>query len=322
MGIPLLWVMGGCSSQLETTILSQKAPPKPEVTPVQEKPPVTSPSPVVSEAKIEEKKLAVPPPEIPVEEPPKPVIREGAPEPVVAVAPAKVEEAKPAVQPPPPQPAEPFAAGLPPIYVDPLSPAQPTIRSGPPTEIAKSEPEPVKGPEVAALAPPEEVGQGLPPIYVDPLLPAQPTIREGSPEEPVTREPEPPVVETPLEVAKLEPEAPVVVLDSITDVYFDYDRFSLRDDAIQRLDANAKMLSGQLAGRKVIIEGHCDERGTRSYNMILGERRAQTVRKFLIDLGVPEENLEAVSYGKEKPFCTDHTMECWQENRRGHFVVR
>jgi peptidoglycan-associated lipoprotein len=71
-----------------------------------------------------------------------------------------------------------------------------------------------------------------------------------------------------------------------------------------------------------VIEGHCDERGTESYNMVLGERRANAVKEFLVDLGVPGDKLEVMSYGKEKPFCSDQNEQCWQENRRGHFVLR
>ena len=112
------------------------------------------------------------------------------------------------------------------------------------------------------------------------------------------------------------------LLKILEDVYFDYDRFSIRDDAVRKLEANARALVAQLSDRHVVIEGHCDERGTQSYNMILGERRAKNVKEFLVDLGVPGDNLEVLSLGKEKPICTDHTQVCWQENRRGHFVVK
>ena len=70
-----------------------------------------------------------------------------------------------------------------------------------------------------------------------------------------------------------------------------------------------------------MIQGHCDERGTREYNLVLGERRAMAVKKYLTDLGVPEENMQVISYGKEKPFCLEHSKKCWQKNRRSHFVI-
>jgi peptidoglycan-associated lipoprotein len=72
---------------------------------------------------------------------------------------------------------------------------------------------------------------------------------------------------------------------------------------------------------KVIIEGHCDERGSTEYNLALGDRRAQAARQFLISLGVSPDRLETVSYGKERPFCFESNEICWQQNRRAHFVL-
>jgi peptidoglycan-associated lipoprotein len=86
------------------------------------------------------------------------------------------------------------------------------------------------------------------------------------------------------------------------------------------LEANARRLKAE-NGRKLLIEGHCDERGTVEYNLVLGERRAQTVKQYLQDLGVPSSQIQITSYGKEKPFCTDHSEACWQSNRRAHFVL-
>ncbi len=109
---------------------------------------------------------------------------------------------------------------------------------------------------------------------------------------------------------------------ALSDVYFDYDQFFIREDATVLLKANAQLLTDKLAGKRIVIEGHCDERGTQSYNMVLGEKRAKAVKHFLQALGVPEENLEIVSFGKDKPFCLDQTETCRQENRRGHFVIK
>jgi len=106
----------------------------------------------------------------------------------------------------------------------------------------------------------------------------------------------------------------------IGDVYFDFDRSSLRDDAMATLAANARWLKSQ-GHIKVLIEGHCDERGTLAYNLVLGEHRAQSVKHYLRELGIPPAQLDVISYGKERPFCTDHREACWQQNRRGHFVV-
>ncbi|MDH4188167.1 MAG: OmpA family protein, partial [Nitrospira sp.] len=71
--------------------------------------------------------------------------------------------------------------------------------------------------------------------------------------------------------------------------------------------------------RKITIEGHCDERGTAAYNMVLGERRAHTTKKYLTDLGVSPKQLRTISYGKERPSCSSQTEECYQTNRRAHF---
>ena len=108
----------------------------------------------------------------------------------------------------------------------------------------------------------------------------------------------------------------------LSDIYFDYDQFAIRDDAEVLLKSNARLLLEKFTEAKIVVEGHCDERGTQSYNMVLGERRAMAVQHFLLDLGVPAENLQVVSYGKDKPFCTEQTEVCWQDNRRGHFVIK
>ena len=72
---------------------------------------------------------------------------------------------------------------------------------------------------------------------------------------------------------------------------------------------------------KVTIEGHCDERGSTEYNLVLGDRRAAAVKAYLVSLGISADRMNTVSYGKEKPFCTESNEECWQSNRRGHFVM-
>ena len=127
-------------------------------------------------------------------------------------------------------------------------------------------------------------------------------------------EPEPePVVE---EVFVPEPEPEPLALD---DVYFDFDRFAIRSDAREALEVNAGRLRDN-DNWTLMIEGHCDERGTIAYNLVLGERRAEAVKRYLEELGVPGHKIDVVSYGKERPFCTDHSEECWQDNRRAHFV--
>lgn len=110
-------------------------------------------------------------------------------------------------------------------------------------------------------------------------------------------------------------------LAELGDVFFDYDKFSIRMDASPVLDANARLLKAE-NGWKLVIAGHCDERGTSAYNLVLGERRAQAAKKYLADLGVSASQIQVTSYGKEKPFCTEHNQDCWQKNRRAHFSAQ
>lgn len=102
--------------------------------------------------------------------------------------------------------------------------------------------------------------------------------------------------------------------------FFDYDKADIRPDAREALNANADFLR-KWASLRITLEGHCDERGTRAYNMALGQRRASATKDYLVSLGIDAARLTTVSYGKERPFCTDHTEDCWQKNRRAHFVV-
>jgi len=103
-------------------------------------------------------------------------------------------------------------------------------------------------------------------------------------------------------------------------VFFDLDRAEIRPDAKDVLGANAEFLR-KYPTLKVTIEGHCDERGTREYNMALGQRRASAAKEYLSSLGIDASRLTIVSYGKERPFCAQRSEDCWQKNRRAHFVV-
>ncbi|HVO99110.1 MAG TPA: peptidoglycan-associated lipoprotein Pal [Bryobacteraceae bacterium] len=107
------------------------------------------------------------------------------------------------------------------------------------------------------------------------------------------------------------------------DVYFDYDKNDIRPDGRDTLTKNAQVIKGILAadpGFSVVIEGHCDERGSEEYNLALGDRRAIAVKEFLVQLGVPDSSLKTISYGKERPVCTDENETCYQKNRRGHLA--
>lgn len=106
----------------------------------------------------------------------------------------------------------------------------------------------------------------------------------------------------------------------VKDVYFGFDRYDLTDESRMTLKANADWLKSNPAAR-VQIEGHCDERGDANYNLALGAKRAQTARDYLITLGISADRLSTISYGEEIPACTEHTEDCWAQNRRARFVV-
>ena len=104
------------------------------------------------------------------------------------------------------------------------------------------------------------------------------------------------------------------------DAYFDLDKADIRADAKQALTKSAQFLRSY-PQIKVALEGHCDKRGSTEYNLALGDRRAQAAKDYMVSLGVPADRMQTVSYGKEKPFCNEHTEACWQQNRRAHFVM-
>lgn len=111
---------------------------------------------------------------------------------------------------------------------------------------------------------------------------------------------------------------PVQSVAELSDVYFDFDQYAIRSEAQSVLDANAGFLKSQSDG-SILIEGHCDERGTGAYNLVLGERRAQAAKQYLQELGVAPSHIRITTYGKERPFCGEHSEACWQSNRRAHF---
>ena len=108
----------------------------------------------------------------------------------------------------------------------------------------------------------------------------------------------------------------------VQDAYFDYDKSDIREDARAALTSDAdalKALFSEFSSARVVIEGHCDERGSAEYNLGLGDRRTTAARDFLVQLGVPADRLSIISYGKERPQCTQSEESCWQKNRRVHF---
>ena len=108
---------------------------------------------------------------------------------------------------------------------------------------------------------------------------------------------------------------------NMKDVFFDYDSYEITQQYQQVLQADARFLQ-QHPNMKFIIEGHCDERGSTEYNLALGDNRANAAKQALISLGIPADRIRTISYGKEKPFCTESTESCWAQNRRAHFAYQ
>lgn len=106
----------------------------------------------------------------------------------------------------------------------------------------------------------------------------------------------------------------------LSDVFFDLDQAQIRDEARPTLQKDADWMK-RWSATKVTIEGHADSRGSAEYNLALGDRRASAVRTYLVSLGIAADRIQVVSKGKEAPFCTEENEACWQQNRRGHFVI-
>ena len=114
------------------------------------------------------------------------------------------------------------------------------------------------------------------------------------------------------------------LLAKIEDAYFDYDKATLRPDALKALQADSTELRDILKDYpdyKLTIEGHADERGSAEYNVALGDRRAVAAKDYLVQVGIPSTQLSVISYGKERPVCQDQNENCWQKNRRIHIVA-
>jgi len=103
-------------------------------------------------------------------------------------------------------------------------------------------------------------------------------------------------------------------------IFFDYDKYNIREDAVPVLEANASWLK-KFPTTKVLIEGHCDERGTEEYNLALGEKRAKSTMDYLVSLGIPAERIRIISYGKSQPLDPGHDEAAWAKNRRAQFLI-
>src|SRR4030066_940192 len=107
----------------------------------------------------------------------------------------------------------------------------------------------------------------------------------------------------------------------LKDAFFDFDKSLIRDDAKSPLQNNGEFLRAN-KNTKIVIEGHCDERGTNEYNLALGQRRAESAKRNLTNLGIDASRLSTISYGEERPFCKEQNETCWQSNRRAHFIIK
>ncbi len=128
-------------------------------------------------------------------------------------------------------------------------------------------------------------------------------------------QPPPPVTQTP------SPTDEDLFNSSVKDVYFEYEKSDIRGDQQPSIQADVLFLN-QHSNVSFTIEGHCDERGSTEYNLALGDQRASSVKNALTTAGIASNRIKTISYGKEKPFCTESNEACWQQNRRGHFVYQ
>lgn len=179
--------------------------------------------------------------------------------------------------------------------------------------------------------PPEQIA--MPDLVVEEQVKQEPVVPSAVPPgtekpqqemaavvEPPVPEPEPPppaVTETDLLPFEMDPE-PIGVF--LLDIPFNFDQYSLRDDALAFVEVNATRIREEGVG-KVVLEGRGDEVGTADYNLVLGERRAREVKRYLQNLGLKSSSMRVVSYGKERPLCFEHTTDCWQLNRSVRMVV-
>jgi peptidoglycan-associated lipoprotein len=170
-----------------------------------------------------------------------------------------------------------------------------------------------KPPQVAATPPPPPPPQAAPPPS-----PPPPPRPPAPPPAPAPAPAPAPLTEEQIFARKtldqLNQERP------LDDVFFDLDKSTLREDAKAPLQKDADWMK-KWTSTRVIVEGHADSRGSAEYNLALGSRRADAVKQYLVSLGVQADRITVISKGKEQPFCSEETEACWQQNRRGHFIV-
>jgi len=171
-----------------------------------------------------------------------------------------------------------------------------------------------KRPATTQAAAPAPTGQAA----ATPSAPQAPAPAQMQPASPAT--PAAPPAATAAPTARPAPSEFTSVAD-LKDIHFDFDKYDIRPGDAKTLDGNAGWLKSN-PNHLVLIEGHCDERGTNEYNLALGERRAKSTMNYLVSQGVQASRITIISYGEERPTCTQKTEECWAQNRRAHLLVK
>lgn len=150
------------------------------------------------------------------------------------------------------------------------------------------------------------------------------TVRPGMEEKKATETTKPAEKIKEEQIAKVESKDIPVRVEEVSgmfqNIHFDFDKYDIREDAKPTLKALADYLVKN-NDHKVLIEGHCDERGTNEYNLALGDKRARAAKDYLVSLGVPSARIDTISYGEEKPLCKEQNEDCWAKNRRDHFII-
>lgn len=121
-------------------------------------------------------------------------------------------------------------------------------------------------------------------------------------------------------LAALRRQEEAAIAAGLKDAFFGYDRAAIVEDAREALSVDAEWIKAHPTAQ-LKVSGHCDERGTQDYNLVLGDKRAKSVKRYLVDLGVPAPQVSTISFGKNRPFCGEHDEACHKQNRRGHFLL-
>jgi peptidoglycan-associated lipoprotein len=171
-----------------------------------------------------------------------------------------------------------------------------------------------KRPAMTQTAAPPPTGAA---VTAAPPAPAAP-VAPPAPAPPPTP---PPVVAAPPAPAPRPAPTEFKSVPDLRDIFFDFDKHTIRPDAARALDANVGWLKSNPSAL-VLIEGHCDERGTNAYNLALGDRRAKAAQEYFVARGVDAARIVIISYGEERPLCTARNAACWAQNRRAHFLTK